>query len=242
MTRSPDAPDPATRKRVWDFKRVIDLAGSVLLGIASVMLITRLVQDWMQPPPTPSAAMVDVTGETIASTHLSNVKGDGPVAVIEFSDFECPACQMYHNEQFSRIHASLVDSGDIRYIAMHFPLDNIHLRARDAAIAAECAGRQQHFWPMHSALFAAAPDLSPARLRLEAGTLGIDTGVFNDCLTGEGPDKVASDVAEGRRIGVTGTPTFFVGRVLGDGSVALSAKIVGASTAADIRSIMAQMR
>ena len=135
-----------------------------------------------------------------------------PVTIIEFSDFECPFC--------GRVNPSIEEAmhtyGDqIRVVFRQFPL-NIHPRAPKAAEAALCANDQGKFWEMHDAMFADQKKLEIADLKAKAGALGLDQAKFDACLDGGTmAARVAADLADGQKAGVTGTPAIFInGRVI----------------------------
>jgi protein-disulfide isomerase len=71
--------------------------------------------------------------------------------MIEFSEFECPACGRFAREVIPVIQGEYIDSGKVLLAFWHRPLDR-HKRAVPAAIAANCAGAQGKFWPLHDLL------------------------------------------------------------------------------------------
>src|SRR3990172_7467474 len=81
---------------------------------------------------------------------------NAPVTIIEFSDYQCPYCKRWHAETYPRLLEEY--AGRIRIVYHHFPLHTIHAEARPAAIAANCAGKQNKYWEFHNLLFS-APDL-----------------------------------------------------------------------------------
>jgi protein-disulfide isomerase len=95
-------------------------------------------------------------------------------------------------------------------------LTNIHPHAQKAAEAARCAGEQGKYWEYHDVLFAHTNALAPANLKKYAADLKLDTALFDSCLdSNRHAAAVSKDLAEGTRIGVSGTPAFFVnGRFL----------------------------
>jgi protein-disulfide isomerase len=100
--------------------------------------------------------------------------------------------------------------GQVRLVFKDFPLD-FHDRARPAAVAARCAGEAGRFWEYHDLLFAGQPELSRENLFQYAERVGMDRETFARCLDGgRFQADVEKDVGEGRAIGVTGTPTFFI--------------------------------
>ncbi len=93
---------------------------------------------------------------------------------------------------------------------MDFPL-GIHDHAIDAASAGRCAGEQGKFWQFHDAMFADQSKLKPDDLKADAKKLGLDTAKFDECLDkGKYKSAIESDMAQGRDLGVDGTPAFFI--------------------------------
>lgn len=101
-------------------------------------------------------------------------------------------------------------SGKVRLVYKDFPLAS-HAGAEPAAQAARCAGELGQFWPYHDLLFVSQPAFSRADLLMYAARLGLAPERFVACLDGgQFRDAVRADLQEGRAIGVSGTPTFFV--------------------------------
>jgi hypothetical protein len=90
-------------------------------------------------------------GLRLDAVNATNVVGHGPVAIVEFSDFQCPFCIKHANEVLPRLKDALITSGKARYVALHFPIEQIHPLALKAGEAAECAGKQDRFWEMRRA-------------------------------------------------------------------------------------------
>jgi protein-disulfide isomerase len=129
-----------------------------------------------------------------------------PVTLVEFSDFQCPACRR-SQEYLRAIEARY--PGQVRVVFRHFPL-SMHPRAAKAAEAAECAGEQGRFWEMHDKLFGAS-DLEDAALKRYAADLGIGGERFTQCLdAGTYAWKWQRDRRDGEQVGVEATPTFFI--------------------------------
>lgn len=138
---------------------------------------------------------------------------DATVAVLEFTDFQCPYCKRHHEQTFGKIKANYVDTGKIRYLSMDFPL-SFHSNAHSAAIAARCAGQQGKYWQMHDALFDNNRNLGAAFYQQAASQLGLEAGEFTACLKDKAvAQAVDQDMIAGSRYGVQGTPAFFLGRV-----------------------------
>jgi protein-disulfide isomerase len=100
--------------------------------------------------------------------------------------------------------------GKVRHVYKDFPLD-IHRGARPAAEAARCAAAVGRFWDHHDLLFVAQPAFSRADLLTYARRIDLDAAAFTACVDGgQFRTDVEKDLAEGRALGVRGTPTFFV--------------------------------
>jgi protein-disulfide isomerase len=178
----------------------------------------------------PEARVEDVGDLTLNAKAISNVMGDGTVAVVEFSDFQCPYCGKFAADTWPRVKRDFVDSGKARYIAMQYPLANIHPMALQASQAAECAGKQGKFWEMHERLFKSKA-LSPVDLVDHAAHVGLNKETFRSCLEQEQTRQdVNADLEEGARLGVKGTPMFFIGLVQPNGDVKFTRKIQGAAS------------
>lgn len=140
--------------------------------------------------------------------------GTGKVEIVEFSDFQCPYCQRFFNESYKEIKAKYIDTGKVKLVFRHYPLP-FHQNAQKAAEAFECAGKQGQAFAYHDILFAKGQadgtGLNVSDLKQYAKDLGLDQTKFNTCLdSGETAAIVKADLAEGQKIGVSGTPTFYI--------------------------------
>lgn len=141
-------------------------------------------------------------------SHSSTRGSPGaPITIVEFSDLRCPFC--------ARMPIVLEDvlkryAGQVRWVFKHFPLP-IHSDAPLAHAAAAAAGEQGRFWEMHDAIFARSQTLQRSDVIALASQLGLNVERFvADLEQQKLKALVDRDVAEGRRAGVTGTPTFFI--------------------------------
>ena len=139
-----------------------------------------------------------------------------PVTIVEFSDFQCPFCM----QVVPTLTQVLSRYGEkVKLVYRDFPLDSIHPQARNAAEAARCAHDQGKFWEYHDALFADSPKLGPEQLKMYAGHVGLDLPSFERCLaSGTHAAAVQKSLDEGIRLGVTGTPAFFINGEFGSGA------------------------
>jgi len=145
---------------------------------------------------------------------------DAPITIIEFSDFQCPYCTM-GAETIRQVIDKYGDKVSVVY--RHFPLP-MHRQAGKAAEASECAHDQGRFWDYHDALFADQRPWSQADLVRYARELELDMEAFEACLTsGAKAEVVADDMADGRAVGMSGTPGFYINGVVLSGAQPLSA-------------------
>ena len=105
-----------------------------------------------------------------------------------------------------------IDTGKVKFVMRENPLTNLHPQAMNASMAALCAGRQDKYWEMHDVLFANQRAMTDEDLKGYAADLRLDTAAFNECLDSKDTlGEVHQDMASGARLGVRGTPGFFIG-------------------------------
>jgi len=145
-----------------------------------------------------------------ANVNIENAYTQGPqhasVTLVEFADYECPYCQKVAPD----VKKLKDDFGDkLAFVYKDFPLP-MHSHAEKAAEAARCAGKQGKFWEFHDHIFQ-SKQLDLGRLKEDAQTLHLDANQFTACLdSGEESADVQRDRDEGTKLGLSGTPSFFV--------------------------------
>jgi len=171
-------------------------------------LVTRLYRDYeVKSLVEPERTTVAVAG------HPSRGPDDAPVTIVEFADFECPYCAALH-PTLQKIAGDYKDH--LRIVYVQFPLAGIHSHAEKAGEASLCASEQGKFWQMHDAMFADQGHLSIEELKQKASMLGLNSAEFSACLdSGKYLSEITSDLTEGMKAGVSGTPAMFInGRFL----------------------------
>ena len=160
----------------------------------------------------PEAPEVEPDREVAVAGAPSKGDPGAKVTIIEFSDFQCPFCARHVQQTAARIEDTYVKRGQVRYVFRHFPIEAIHPLALGAHEAAACAIEQGKFWEMHNRLFSQQDALEPGDLSKHAASLGLSVSSFQACIdSGRSLARIRQDVAEGRSVGVTGTPMFFIG-------------------------------
>lgn len=170
------------------------------------------------------------TGPVKVSVDNDAVLGDknAPVTMIEFSDYECPFCKRHFDQVYPEIKKDYIDTGKVKlvfrdYIAVpgHNPL------ATSEAMAAECAreqGGDSVYFKYHDQVFTKTTSngsgLAVSQLSIIAKDLGLNVPKFQQCLdSNKYKDEVNKDIADGSKVGVNGTPSFFVGKSGADGVI-----------------------
>jgi protein-disulfide isomerase len=149
-------------------------------------------------------------GSPSANVNLENAYSLGskhaPVTLVEFADYECPYCQKVASD-LKKLHDEFGDK--LAFVFKDFPLP-MHTHSQKAAEAARCAGKQGKFWEYHDELFH-SKQLDLDRLKEDAVALHLDGSQFGKCLdSGEESADVQRDREEGVKLGLSGTPSFFV--------------------------------
>ncbi len=196
--------DNDTQNRKKTSKRVI------LWGVAVVLIggaIFGMVKLAAKSPAQPATL-----AQAISASDWIKGEKNAKVTLVEYSDFQCPACAAFH----PYVKQIMQDSGSkIELAFRHFPLSQ-HANARPAAYATEAAGKQGKFWEMHDMIFEHQNDWSnqgnAADTFLQyAKTLKLDIVKYEkDLNSKEVKDKVEADYQSGIQSGIDATPTFFL--------------------------------
>lgn len=209
----------------------LDLLVTTAIGIAAVGLIWRTWAGPVGPEPPRPPAFEDIASLGL-NTSVSDAPAIGssraPVVIIEYSDFECPFCARYASEIFGEIEREFVDEGRIEYVFRNYPIDQIHPSAIRAAQAAGCAHQQGRFLEMRALLFKNYRALASMDWIQAASDTGLEERAFDACLRSADVAAIHAERSEAERLGVSSTPTFFIGTRSENGRVRLVARSRGA--------------
>ena len=164
-----------------------------------------------------NAQAADAPGSNRAPViDLAGAPARGPagakVALVEFSDYECPFCIRHFRQTMPQIETNYVASGRIRYAFRDWPVDQLHPESIRAHEAAHCAGEQNRYWDLHPRLFGPAGSHSPERLLGLARDIGLEMSAFDACLKSRRSDAAIRQTSGmAVEFGATGTPSFFIG-------------------------------
>jgi len=177
---------------------------AILVAVVGGMIGLFLLANQGSTPPTG-----DKTKITRDNSHKT---GTGAITMVEFGDYQCPACGAAH----PNVKQLLKDyDGKITFYFRNFPLTNIHKNASASANAAEAAGDQGKYWEMHDKLYETQKEWSDlpdpsAKFTEYAGAIGLDADKFKKAITDKQFQTVIDqDTADANALNVQGTPTFF---------------------------------
>ena len=177
---------------------------------------------WKKMQPAETGPVVMPT--SVDSVQALKAKGysmgslQAQVEIIEFADFECPACGTFATVTEPDVRKHLVETGIARYTFYDFPLTNIHKNVVPAHMAAACAADQGKFWEMHDKLFEGqfdwngqATENPRSVISKYAEAIGLDMAKWNTCMdTNAHMDRIKANYALGMTYRVGSTPTFLI--------------------------------
>lgn len=154
-------------------------------------------------------------------------KSNAKIAIVEFSDYECPFCQRFDQDAYDQIISEYVDTGKAIFVFRDFPLSFHDPMATDAAIASECVADisgDAKFFEWNKLYFdnteANGKGLKGTTMRALAKQVGVDESEFDKCVKSEKfAEEVKADLAAGQTDGITGTPGFVIGLLDDNGNV-----------------------
>lgn len=173
--------------------------------------------------PAPAAAPAPVAEpalvvDTMALDTDDPVLGsdEAGIAIVEFSDYECPFCARFNRGTLPELVRDYIDTGKVRLITRDLPLA-FHPNAVDAALAVNCAGEQGAYEAVRAGVFDNQQTLGDALYRRLAEENGLDVAALETCMQdGARLVEIEKDAADAAALGITGTPSFLIGRLEGD--------------------------
>jgi protein-disulfide isomerase len=185
----------------------------IALGVLALLGITGL--SWMASRPKAQLTRLDPNLPAMKAEGYLLGSPTAPVEVIEFADFECPACGQFAALTEPDVRTRLVNTGQVRIRYIDYPLP-MHRNTWDASLAAACANDQGKFWQMHDALFAnqdrwngEATSRPRGPIGDLAKSIGLDMTKYNACMEADTHRaKIQSHLAEAEKRQIQSTPTF----------------------------------
>ncbi|MCC7055400.1 MAG: thioredoxin domain-containing protein [Gemmatimonadaceae bacterium] len=196
-----------------------------LIALGAILVAGGAFIYWkmQQDPPAEVLVMPTVADSALAAKAHGYTIGSAtaPVEIVEFADYECPACGNYFTLTEVDVRKNLVETGMVKYTFYDFPLLNAHQNTIPASMSAACADDQGKFWEMHDALFTDQLEWSGVSTSNPRGVItayaqriGLDIGKWNACMDAQThAERIKANYALGLVKQVGSTPTFFVNGV-----------------------------
>lgn len=194
----------------------------LILGIGIGNVGTLLVQNWITHPPAPALPQAESTEEPRLTSDLL-LKGEprigsdkAPLTIVEFSDFECPYCKLFHEQVLPKLKKEFVDTGFVRFIHKDLPLP-FHEQSRDAAAATRCAAEQNKYWVIYTAIFDQQTCLKCKGIDQIIIGQNIDSAKIQACMKLESIQAtINANISEAELHNIRATPTFVIGPTRAD--------------------------
>jgi len=204
---------------------VLKAVGWLTLGLGIGSGGTLVLQQWIaistptlearaeqQPPEQPA-----LTTELLLEGEPSLGSSKAPLTIVEFSDFECPYCRVFHEQVLPSLKREYINTGLVRFIHKDLPLP-FHDQARPAAAAARCAGEQNRYWDLYSALFNQQTCLECKGVVGIAESIDLNTSALRACMERKATETlITTNVSEAELHNIRATPTFVIGPSRSDG-------------------------
>lgn len=234
---SQEIPKPNFFQQISSNSLFVSLAiilGSFIIASAIVLnrtnestLVGKNVAKEALVPSNPSDDQVP-KGPVVVSTDDDPVLGDknAPLTLIEFSDYECPFCKRSFADVLPELKKTYIDTGKVKLVFRDYPLP-FHANGQKEAEAAECArslSDDTAYFKFHDQIFTKTTSngtgLALTELPNIAKSLGLNVTQFQQCLdSGKFAEEVKKDIADGSAVGVSGTPSYFIGASSKDGKI-----------------------
>jgi len=193
-------------------QKVMMYTGVAVIAIAIIFVVLRFMQG--NPP-----LEFDMTGQPSLGSP------DAPVTVIEFGDWKCPHCKQFHDLAFPQLKEEYIDTDQVEFYFVNFPLSLLGPDSRNAALGAECVYDmgEEYFWRYYDAIYEnqqpeheiwATPEFLADQVELHVNP-EVDRDAFISCITDEEFGEVVdADFRLGADSGVASTPSIFVNGVI----------------------------
>ena len=207
---------PALAKKGDEYKALQEQVQTLQNGQVQIQKelaeIKKLLQDGARAAPAAAGRTAFKPTDTLLGNVPYRGDNDAPVTLIEFSDYQCPYCKRHATQVMPALITKYVDSGQLRIVMREYPIENLHRRAVPTSEAALCAGDQGKYWEMHDSLFNDQKANTDEDFQQMAASHGLDVAAFTECMSSDQfMEQIKTDMAEGQKLGVSGTPSFVLG-------------------------------
>ena len=188
----------------------------IFCGVLMVNMINSETTPVLAETPQKQTEITKIQSLSVFTDNASPILGNpnAPITMVEFGDYQCTFCSKFFHETENSIITNYVKTGKVKILFKDYII--LGQDSMNAANAAHCANDQKLFWEYHSMLYNnwAGEDTGwadLAHLHEFANTLGLDMNVFSRCMSDlKWNELVNLSSIDGQKLGVTGTPTFFV--------------------------------
>ena len=230
--------DSAKRTRGSRARSILDLVATLAIISACGVVVWRN----LSTPETPSRTRALPSSPVSVDSAPALGKPDASVAMLIYSDFECPFCSRFAQGIFPEVRKKYIDPGLVRAIFIHLPLENLHQRAVPAAVASECAAERGKFWEMHDLLFQDPQRLDEGTLTSYAQKLGWRPEPFATCMARTDlTERIRASAAAARSLGIESTPVVLMGTRLPDGTVRVVRRVDGAKPVSEFDKVLTEI-
>ena len=196
----------------------------IALGVVALLGIAGL--SWMASRPKTQVTRLDPNLPAMKAEGYVLGSATAPVEVVEFADFECPACGQFATLTEPDVRTRLVNTGQVRMRFIDYPLP-MHRNTWDASLAAACANDQGKFWEMHDAIFANQDRWNTEATSRPRGPIaelakgvGLDMAKYESCMDADTHRaKIQSHLAEAEKRQIGSTPTFVFNGLVVPGAI-----------------------
>lgn len=187
----------------------------VLVGIITSIVIISVIVVYSSS--SVETENLDVRNGMISTTMGSSILGNpsAQVTIVEFGDYQCHQCYNWFHNTKPTVFQNYVDTGKVNFVFMDLAF--LGMDSPKAAQASYCAEDQGKYWEYHNQLYTAQESqidngwANSQRLKAFAFSLGLDMELFDSCLdSGKYAKRVQYNIAEAKKLGANGTPTFFI--------------------------------
>jgi protein-disulfide isomerase len=200
----PSAPPPPAGPN-WALLAFVTAIGALVVSGLTWLQVTRTI-DELRLAQTTSGPTIDLADAPSLGQDTATV------ALVEFSDYECPYCIRHFQQTMPKLVTAYVKTGRVFYAFRDWPVDELHPQSIRAHEAANCALEQRKFWELHSRLFAPPGSHTPELLTSLARETGLEMTAFTGCIDAKRSDAAIRRTSQlAMELGATGTPAFFIG-------------------------------
>lgn len=227
----------SNRTGIW--RQLLDVIAAAGMLVASVAILWSTVgRPWWQ-----QRLRTAIPSDLVSLDGLPMlVDTRAPVALIEFSDYQCPYCKTFQRDVMPDLNERYFSSGKVAFALWQFPIEDLHPVALEAAAVAECAHREDQFWPTHERMFdAMTPGAVLANFSDPAVVGGVPRTRLNVCLDGSVRDELRRRVRQAKSLGVVSTPTFYLGSIESRGMLRVRRVLVGFQSAMELSEALDEM-